>query len=448
MADDIINAKIVFDDSSLKQSMNIGGGKGGSGGGGISGAISKTAFAQDSPVWGDIMAGVGGMVLALNALVDIVKWGFGKIVAASPHLQATMDLLTKTVKVTLRPIGDVISSLFRPFLIGWLRVVLPVYKAWRQWFGEGGGLEARIEISEGFSEIWEGIKNWDFTQVMDGVKQVWDGFKDLFKSFGSEVLGPQVDAFYDWWAERQEQFNTSGIFDTLWEMFKSAASGVMTFIWEQTFKPAWDKFIEYLKGTTWGNALVNFSETLWGLWTDFGTKLESYSWAGPLAPFFAAIATGWDGIVEPMVSSLVDKLSEKLPGFASAVEYLFGDDEGEDGGGFFGSIWEGAKGLMNWLTETFGPYWDELFIFMTGGMVGLVTYMNTDMSKSLQEMNKVGEKEVGSDKTGLVSKFNATSESMIESQNQTTNLISRLNDIPRNITTTHTIRTVRVSSGD
>lgn len=145
MPEDVIAARIVFDDRSLRKAMGVIGDTKQQKGFkdavkiGVTDAFTKTAFAQDFPIWGDILAGIGGLVLLMRALFDVAKTAFRKLVEASPHLQATMALINKTLNVTLRPIGDTISLFLRPFILAWLRFVLPIYKSWRKWFGEGGG---------------------------------------------------------------------------------------------------------------------------------------------------------------------------------------------------------------------------------------------------------------------------------------------------------------------
>ena len=365
MGEEIIKAKIVFDDASFKKATaglrGAVGGKGGEDGGvggGFADAFAKTAFAQDFPIWGDILAGIGGLVLAVRAVFDLMKWAFNKLVDASPHLQATMEILNKTIKLTLRPIGDTISMLLRPFILAWLKFVLPIYKSWREWFGKDGqGGQSISIIAGGWEQIKEGIFEFDFEQMWAGVGQVWDGFKKLFSSFFSDVMKPQFDKIKEWWNNAKEQFGTTGFFDTLWASFKELGLEGIEFIMERlgmigdevdissvgqalgiVFKSAWDTFKASVGDTAWGNLIIKFSEGLWTLWTDFTKKLEKFWWLGPLAPFAVAMMILWEKIVGPMVQSLKNKLIELLPGVMSAIDF------GKDVGDGLKSGWETFKG--------------------------------------------------------------------------------------------------------
>ena len=460
MADDQIKARIVFDETSLKKSMSLGGTGGGSSnsGGGFGEAVARTGMGLDTQILGEIGAALGGLVLVGKATFDLLSAGFRKITESSPHLQATMDIIAKTLKVTLRPIGDTISMFLRPFAISWLRVVLPIYKAWRQWFGEGGGSEARLEIAGGFKEIADGIWEIDADKIFSGIEQVWSGVKNLFGSFAEEVMGPQFDKMGEWWERLQEKMGTTGIFDTLWESFKSGALAVFEWLLQKfdvlgeeetlsgfgegftaILSTAWEGLLGSIAGTSWGDTLIGLGDDLYSIWETFMSNIEGFEWAGPLAPLFGAVKTGWEEIVQPMVDSLVTKLEEKIPGLAGALDFMFGESEDEESGGLIGMIWGAAKGFIGWLNDTFSTAWDEVMVFMIGGMIGLVTYMNTDISTALADVGK----DADSMSTSAISSFDNTTKSMNSSVDAAGNLISKLNSIPRNITTTHTIITKR-----
>ncbi len=408
MVDEIV-AKIVFDETSLKKSMEIGGGGGGTNG--FVDALSKTGMGLDTPVIGEIGAAVGGLVLALNALVDVAKWGFKKLVDASPHLQATMSILAKAVKITLRPIGDVVSSFLRPFLIGWLRFVLPVYKAWRQWFGEGGGAEAKIEMGEGFTKLKEGLFEMDFEKMWEGMKGIASGFKNLFTSFGEEVLGPQLNLFYEWWATLQEKFNTSGVFDTLWGIIKEGVS------W--AWGAAWEWVEGQLEKTKWGQKLLGFKDGLWGMWLDFAEEMKAYEeWPAVVRPFMVAMETLWGEFVPGMADTLVTALNEALPGFKEAMSFLFEkDDTGETA---FGKWIESTTSLKTVLT------------LVSPVLMGIY---DLTMSKFGKDKDEMGDTVIGT--------MNKTGEAMQVPIDQAIEIQNEINAIPSYKKVTIEIETIR-----
>lgn len=280
----------------------------------LSETISKTALAQDAPIWGDIAAGIGGIVLAARGIYDVASSIFKKLVEASPHLQATMTVLNKTVEVTLRPIADTISMFLRPFLISWLRIVLPIYRSWKAWMDEGGGLQARVTLGEGWEQIKEGIFEIDFEKIFSGFETVWEGVKQLFGSFGEEVLGSQLDGFYAWWEKAQKKFETSGVFDTLWAILKEGFWESVEYLMKQfgliDERQEIDDFGQALKAIV-GDSVY---EALTDIWEAFGEYLENLGdvwWLGPLAPFGAAMITLWERAVPSMIDTLITELKNK-----------------------------------------------------------------------------------------------------------------------------------------
>jgi len=448
MPEDTIKARIVFDDASFRKATSAfgikGEGKGAPGtGGGFAEAFARTTFAQDFPIWGDILAGLGGLVLAVRALVDVVKWGFGKLVEASPHLQATMSLIAKIINITLRPIADTVSMFLRPLAIAWLRVVLPVYKAWRTWFGEGGGAEARIEIGEGFKEVIAGLIGLDFERMFEGFGRIFDGVVHLFSSFADEVIGPQIKKVYDFWKAAQEQFQTSGIFDTMGAIIKDVFLEGIEFLMERVgmigesteiesfgqaigivLKGAWDSLTDKIKNINWEETLGPLYPAFKVIWDWFGAYLENLGevwWLGPLAPFAAAVKTTWDTIVGPMVDSLIEKLDEKLPGFKQAIDAIFGETEENEDEGIFGRMWSVSKNFLIWLADTFVPGFKKLRI------AGEEAFGKTESDRG----------------NTLIGSVNKTSDALKKSDKKVGMLITSLNNIPRNITTIHTIITKR-----
>ena len=439
-----IAARIVFDDKAIRGAMpGVAPQKGLIEGAtkGFSDAIAKTAFAQDSPFWGDIAAGIGGIVLLLRAVHDVAKAAFRKLVEASPHLQATMALVNKTLNITLRPIGDTISLFLRPFVIAWMRFVLPIYKQWRKWFGAGGGKEAREEIGTGFKRAIGGLLEVDFGEMFAGFKDVFLGFIKLFATFGSEVLGPQFEIAVDWWKRAQEKFNTSGIFDTIGTILKDIfLSAVNLFveafgltdkafenigeILQSVFGKAWTTFTDLISGLT-DTDIQPFIDTITGVWdkfTEFVQATPVKKWEMMLAGFALAVENVWGAIVEPMVQALIEKIDEYMPGFRDALATVFEEIPAgvEAAQGFFGRMLESAQEAGGWIKEKF---------------LGIIGSIWTTIEKVFGSV-------VGAIGDNVLGAFAKTVEAMKFASEGVTSLIERLNAIPRSINTTQTITTV------
>jgi hypothetical protein len=105
-------------------SVASGGGAGGSvpmvagagGGGGAVGAAGAVA---------QIAAGVGTALVVLEAM----KMFLSKLVESSPHLQASMEIINKSLMLFLMPIGQLLDTYIRPLAIGMLQYAIGFYKA-------------------------------------------------------------------------------------------------------------------------------------------------------------------------------------------------------------------------------------------------------------------------------------------------------------------------------
>ena len=122
--DDIIKARIVFDTKGLSGLAGAAPGGGGGGGRrtGFGGLIES--FKKTGGIVGKIAAGVaGGMALFAGAKALI-----GKMVDSSPLLQASIQMLQKSLEFILRPIGDAIGFILKPFALLMMRWAISFYK--------------------------------------------------------------------------------------------------------------------------------------------------------------------------------------------------------------------------------------------------------------------------------------------------------------------------------
>lgn len=99
------------------------------GGGGLAGAAATGGGGKGlggAMGFGKLAGAVGAGMLALDA----IKKMMGKLVSSSPRLQATMNIINKSIGLLLRPIGDTLALFLKPFAIGMLRFAIPFYKKW------------------------------------------------------------------------------------------------------------------------------------------------------------------------------------------------------------------------------------------------------------------------------------------------------------------------------
>ena len=133
MANDVITARLVIDPSALK---NIGGklgevatkGKEKGGNGGVLGAIGG---AKGAAVAGII---AGAVSAGTTALLSVLKKGFSVLTKASPRLQATFSIFSRSIMLLLRPLADVVNLILRPVALAMLKWVVGFYKKWKENF--------------------------------------------------------------------------------------------------------------------------------------------------------------------------------------------------------------------------------------------------------------------------------------------------------------------------
>lgn len=114
MPEEIIKAKIVFDTKGLTGSL---GSSRGGGSGGSKSSVGALGF-------GKLAAAVG----VGNAALKGISKGLGALVSASPRLQAQLTIFKKGLMLVLRPMGDVISTWLKPFLIKFLQFGMKFYQ--------------------------------------------------------------------------------------------------------------------------------------------------------------------------------------------------------------------------------------------------------------------------------------------------------------------------------
>lgn len=228
------------------------------GGGGLAGAAtggggSKGGLAG-SLGFGKMAGAVATGMLALDAIKKLM----GKLVQSSPRLQATLNIMSKSIGLLLRPIGDTIGLFLRPFAIAMLRFALPFYKAWAK------SDFLKTAMKEGFGQA---IKDLLFGKKEE-LEAPGGPFKDkpqpqlvlgILPAAAGESLGQKII----------EIFGLIGGFfsETLPEAWDFVSEKMSTFFGE-TLPDVWESVSKSM-GTFFGNTLPEVTETLWKRFIEF-----------------------------------------------------------------------------------------------------------------------------------------------------------------------------------
>jgi len=250
MVEELIRARIVFDDSGIGKYAGKGGDKLPSGGGGP--GIAKIAAG--------VVAGLG--------LASLLKKGFDAMMEASGALQSSINILTKSIVLFLKPIADIVGLIIRPFALQMLRYGVAFYK-WAmqnkvfkslvssekpETAGEkagdltakiGGGAVIGGAIGVGVGGPAGGVIGAAIGSVIAMIKEAWEGAKKLFWQFPIEI-GIIV------WEGLQD----------LWKKIVPA------------FQEAWTNILSYAQAV-WDNITGFFTSTLPAYWTGFTAFISS-----------------------------------------------------------------------------------------------------------------------------------------------------------------------------
>ena len=103
---------------------------------------------------GTIALGVGAGIAIFKAIKGLLS----KLVSISPQLDRTMSIFKKSFEFILRPIGDIISLILRPFALMMLRFAIPFYKKAREFIEtmkEAFTVRKLIPREEGLKKLGE-----------------------------------------------------------------------------------------------------------------------------------------------------------------------------------------------------------------------------------------------------------------------------------------------------
>ena len=311
------------------------------------------------------MAVVAGASKAIDTGKDILKTLNsikGTLKQASPQFAQSMQILKKGLLLYLRPIGDVISKLFRPFLMIFIKAGLLWYKYLSNLFGTGkdgtedatdkvGDLEATLgektEPGGGGTEGSSGSdwKNANFKPaegkgLFDGLKKAWDdflepgnGFFDTLKllwqglvSAGKLVwLGIQTIAVSVWnmgvtlWEALEEtwdqlMWDLNALFDDLISLGKDLWKTIAG-LWDDTVKVAKDVWT-FISGL-WEDT-VQIAKDVWKFISDWWDTLITN-----VASIWSKLKTDWDTLITD-AGKIFEDIGKAFKKISDAVESAWG----------------------------------------------------------------------------------------------------------------------------
>jgi len=331
MPEDIVKAKIVFDTS------------------GVAGPMGKMAGGnqQTNKITGELgkqSVGIGKIAAGVavgNLLVAGIKKGIDRLVAASPQLQATMKIFGKTLTLLLRPVGDLLSMVLRPFALAMLRWAIPFYKWARQY------LKPASEVLKPTTGITPpiGIGPLDLETLVEIFRTLGESIKGIFSDIPENIS--------EWW-----------------ESFKEKASSVWESI-KESFVSAWESISE-ISSEIWGGMVRWFDEqgamikkyySEWGIaikkWYNDTkeTIVEKYAeWKSVIVTWYSDMKTSLKTFFVDTIPSFVrDMIAKVKELWANFKGWMGGGSGGQStGGGISSRIWNIAKHVIGIKSPTIG----------------------------------------------------------------------------------------------
>lgn len=277
--------KIPEDIVSAKINIDVNNGRGGQ-----SSSGANVGKMLGIPGIGKIAAGVGLAVAALGA----IKKGIDKVVQSSPRLQAQLNILGKTFSLLLRPIGDILATIIRPFALAWIKFAIPFYRDWRDAFGKW--FDSDKGIGETLDTATSTTAQLDF---FDSLREKIEENREQFEPF-INILEAGVNILE----------SLAGVFNFLWGIIKILAAIVVVianlFIWlyDTALKPL-QPILEVVSGL-----LVAIGE----FFSDIGTALFDLATSGDWDAFTENIRAAWQemtaGIVKVITERVIEPVSE------------------------------------------------------------------------------------------------------------------------------------------
>lgn len=131
--------------------------------GGIGGGIQKTLGGVFGALKGGVSggaaiaggaAGMAGVVMILKKIHDKIEKGFRRFEEASTAFKGTREIIERMWNIVLRPLGNIIATLVRPYLMLAMRVLQPKLKEMYAVIKEAGGTPGEEDIAK-ISSIWK-----------------------------------------------------------------------------------------------------------------------------------------------------------------------------------------------------------------------------------------------------------------------------------------------------
>ena len=346
MADEIIKARIVFDKGGLGATPGQSGGS--SSGGGLAGGAGTGLFS------GKMLKTLG----VIGATLFVISKSLKALEKASPRLNATMNIFKKSMEMTLRPFGDIMSVYLRPLSIMMLRWGIKFYKAalpfikkekedqenmtGMEYLRDRAYPEWLTKVTEPireftsnilfngewWSEQWSKVKEWSAGTIFEG--QWWTTEWNKVKEWS---IGTIFDG--DWWSSKWGSIATW--FTNAWEEIPSALSeGVIEPIkelWQsveewfeggvtQPIKDMWESITNWFEDSMitpikdmWESIPTWFTDNIITPIKDAWESITNWFEEGIIGP----IKDSWESITNWFQSSIIDPIKE---GFKGVVNFL------------------------------------------------------------------------------------------------------------------------------
>lgn len=315
-------------------------------------------------------------MMGATAIMGIMKNLFKRLVDSWPGLQASMDIISKSLQLFLRPIAMILDMFIRPLAIMLMRLAVKFFKWFQdQDIAKGGGAIAEGTPAEGITKFLDSIiwalEDFDPKDIVDSLGAVFVGIMDeMAKVHWEEKIFTIVVLFAEKLYLGLVQsvpyilyglikfgemlfdgfvFQTKLLLDTLGNIIMllwNGAGGLISWIWEVgkiAFGAIWEA-ISGIAGWVW-ESLVNIFTDIWNSIAPFGQWL----WDTLTGSFKKA----WE-ILAALGQWTLDSLKSALK-----------------------SIWDAITGLASWVGTSIKDAFNKLIDSIPGaktvkGAVGAV----------------------------------------------------------------------------
>lgn len=407
MTEGDLQLKVVFDTSSLKSfGPNVGGG------GQLSGSV-------------DIKNGLGGITKAITTgnivskgILEGIKGFAGKLVESSPNLQKSLEVLNKSFKLLVRPIGDLLDMFLRPLSLAFLRFAIPFYKSALKNLETTGGKVGGVigAVGGGIAGAAGGAAAGAAVGGLLGPVGAGAGalaggaLGGIGGAVAGGLFGIDVGAKLEEWGKAMIDFFANIDWAGLWKGFVDFITVTIPDAAQATWdsiiafftttlpaaaQTAWDTLLNIVATIVDGIAKLFLEKIPYAIGYVVGTLIEFFTTTLPQAAqtawdaitmFFtttlpAAAQTAWDAIV----AFFTVTLPEAATAFFTLMTEFFTKTLPES--------WESVKTFFTvtvpkWITETAKTEWNKVMTFFSVTIPGWFTSAFDAISKAWEKIKK------------------------------------------------------------